>query len=766
MIEAGKPLLITHSDGTVVNREKWSSIMKPVLKSFALLIALASALLLYLVLPFPLLSTQDSVSSPFLRVGLVFLPLINASLYFNQIFGDTFTLFDPCRIKIIGIGLFLLGSVLGTGRFVFLSLRHLFDPKNGFKDFTPWEELFFIFILGMAALSAYLFWAGFIGWINRYTIVPLVLFALTEIFFWIKQISFRLTGRRHQTFGFRMPRLTGTGILAGFVLLFASLYLLAGTIPPYEYDMLEYHAQGAREIFESGRIAFSPHNIYLNMPLGSEMFYLAGILLTPPVGPDRPDTLCQGVTAGKFFLAFVPVFCALGTAIFTERLLNLRGRAKPASWAAALSLLTFPEIFQVSANGLNEAVLGLTAVGSLYAVYFALKNDVSLRQCLFLLSLSGLYAGFAAACKYTATPFIVLPIAIGFFLLSWKRSFRTAFAGLSLFTITATISGGGWYLKNLLMTGNPFYPLAYSLFGDRTGTWNAVKNTRWLAAHTPRSFHLENFLDDVTRLWTDNFSSPILPLLGIFLILCFVRFFRRKKERPVFLLSLYFLFFFFLWWFSTHRLTRFLVPVLPIGAIVTAVFWFRGYKAARWRPLRAAYLTLWILVAIYSISLGLLTTPGILVPVKSLAADPDRYGVAAILPVSPIGEISSDSTLLLVGEARAFAFRSSPILYNTCWDNSQLANLLPKRDMNSSRLEWTDEEILKIKTNFRAKRIESILVDNNEIQRFLSKGNYGLTDSSYAEPSLFNSLVRCGILEPVPLPGEFQNVDYYRVTEN
>ena len=740
--------------------------MKPTLKSSALLFVLASVLLLYLALPLPLLSPQDSYSSPFLRVGLFFLPLIDTSLYFGQIFGETFTFFDPARIKIIGIGLFLLASVLGTGRFVFLSLRHLFDPKKEFKEFAPKEELFFTFLLGMTALSAYLFWAGFIGWTNRYTIVPIVLFALTEIFSWIKQISLQLTKRRSQTFGFPRPRLTGTGILAGFVFLFAALCLLAGTIPPYEYDMLEYHAQGAREIFESGRIAFSPHNVYLNMPLGSEMFYLAGILLTPSFGPDQPDALCQGVTAGKFFLAFVPIFCALGTAILTERLVNPRGRAKLLSYAAALSVFAFPEIFQVSANGLNDVVLGLTVIGTLNAGYFALKKDVPSRRRLFLLSLSGLYAGFAAACKYTAIPFIVLPIAIGFFLFSWIRFSKPDVAGLSLFAIAAIISGGGWYLKNLLLTGNPFYPLAYSLFGDRTGTWNAVKNTRWITAHSPHSFHLTNFLNDAARLLTDNFSSALLPLLGIFLILCFVRFFRHKKELPVFCLALYFLFFFFLWWFSTHRLTRFLVPVLPIGAIVGAVFWFRGYTVARGRPLRAAYLILWILVAVYALSLDILSTPGILVPVKSLAADPARYGAAAILFNSDAGEKNSDSTLLLVGEARAFAFRSSPILYNTCWDNSQLANLLPKQNADSFRWEWTDEETLKIRANFHAKSIKSILVDNNEIRRFLSKGNYGLTDSRYAEPALFESLVRHGILEPVPIPEELRNIKYYRVTED
>jgi hypothetical protein len=41
---------------------------------------------------------------------------------------------------------------------------------------------------------------------------------------------------------------------------------------------------------------------------------------------------------------------------------------------------------------------------------------------------------------------------------------------------------GPWLVKNLMETGNPVYPLAYSLFGG--ADWDAATNIRWVRAHS------------------------------------------------------------------------------------------------------------------------------------------------------------------------------------------------------------------------------------------------------------------------------------------
>ena len=58
---------------------------------------------------------------------------------------------------------------------------------------------------------------------------------------------------------------------------FSLAIVLAGTLPPVDFDVREYHLQVPKEFYLAGRIGFLPHNVYGNMPLGTEMLSLAAI---------------------------------------------------------------------------------------------------------------------------------------------------------------------------------------------------------------------------------------------------------------------------------------------------------------------------------------------------------------------------------------------------------------------------------------------------------------------------------------------------------
>lgn len=736
------------------------SIMNQAFKSPTVLFALLSAALLFLSIPLPLLSSEEEV----FRRGILFLlPLVDPQLYFSQIGGRSLSLADPDRIKVIGVGLCELAMVLGSGRALLFLLARCPRRNRRLSPISSSERLFFSFLLGTAAISFYLFWAGFFGIINRSLLIPLVFAALGEMILstwaFIKQIHIL----RSRIPRFKKISISPSPLLGLFIFLLVVLYLLAGTIPPYEYDMLEYHAQGAREIFETGRISFFEHNVYLNMPLGAEMFYLLGILLNPFPDDGTVDSLCLGVTAGKFFLAFVPLFTAWGAGLIAGRLCDHLENPKVLSRAVVLAVLAMPGIFQVSANGLIDTLLGLSIVGALYAVTAVCQADFDRRGLGALSFIAGVSVGLGAACKYTGIPFVVLPTLAFFLYLTLKNPGRRNFSGVSLFASGAITAGGGWYFKNFYLTGNPFHPLAFSLFGDRTGTWNHMKNDRWNAVHSSHAFGVSDFFSDVWRIFAENFASMILPLWGILLTICMVGALRHRKKDPVIFLALYILFFFFLWWYSTHRLLRFLVPVLPVIGTVAAILWYRFYEASKTKLCRTVYLVLLSACGLYAGSLALLSTPGLLLPLKNLIDDPDRCAVATLPEIQDLRFGETGSTLLLIGDARAFAYRRVPILYNTCWDNACLARLLPEGDYRQNAKAWTDEEVRTIKTNFREKGIGKVLVDNNEIKRFLSPGNYGLTDEEYMTPHLMERLVKAGVLEEIPRITEDENIKLYRV---
>ena len=57
--------------------------------------------------------------------------------------------------------------------------------------------------------------------------------------------------------------------------------LLGGILPPWQFDVREYHLQVPKEWFLAGRVEFLPHNVYGNMPLGAEILSIPGMVAMP-----------------------------------------------------------------------------------------------------------------------------------------------------------------------------------------------------------------------------------------------------------------------------------------------------------------------------------------------------------------------------------------------------------------------------------------------------------------------------------------------------
>ena len=76
----------------------------------------------------------------------------------------------------------------------------------------------------------------------------------------------------------------------------------------------------------------------------------------------------------------------------------------------------------------------------------------------------------------------------------------------------------------------------------------------------------DNLLDSMTELFlTGSRNSPLL--MGCLLIAIVV--YRQRRELlPYFLILLYGV---LVWWFATHHLQRFVVPLLPLFAILAGL---------------------------------------------------------------------------------------------------------------------------------------------------------------------------------------------------
>ena len=804
---------------------------RPFRRSFPLAgISLTAAVLLFtffMAQKLPLFSGGGEI---FPRWLVLALPILDGGVYAEAFGAESFADFFLPRVYplLFTFLAFFAALSLGTVLLAALGLRRSPDGEEQTDSssfgLTRNEFLFFGAALGLAACSA--IWSGMAVFglvrsdllfrlLTWGTICPFAIYSLAVLF---RKLKAKKTLPQKKT-----PCSPFVWILTLGLILFGALYLCGGMIPPFEYDMLEYHAESAREIFESGGLGFAEGNAYMNMPLGAESLFVWGMSFCAySLFQDLPaacsPAIPLGVECGKTLLAFGAILTAWGLAAFGERFF----RSKKIGLVAAFCYLAFPDNYQTFANGLNDGLLGLAIFALFYALaLFALARTKERTPGVIggeiggegegtrrkpplaaLAILSGAMAGFAVSIKYTGVVFAAIPAfltlsAILFaprFSSGAKRFSAVQTVGkpltlLSLFLLAAILFGGVWYAKNLYWTGNPFWPLATSIFGDATGTWSGDIAARWSAAHSADSFSPGAFCSSFADFFArSDFASPLLAVFGPLAVFFGFLSLQREKshdspsslndssERTKYKTTLFALFggalfFALLWWTATHRLLRFLVPLMPILALLLADGFAALSERLSNRAGRGILCLLLFLGGGYALSLDALTSNGLLAPYETIAADPLRYGDWAVwLNQHPeacrqqLPEGGTKTRLLLAGEAEAFAYRV-PTLYSTCWNRTPLRKILPaaflrRYESNGEKapppFNWTNAETAEMKSNVEREKIALILVDDGEIARFLSPGNYGLTDAELLRPELFESLERAGIIERF-IPPEYDS---------
>ena len=125
-----------------------------------------------------------------------------------------------------------------------------------------------------------------------------------------------------------------------------------------------------------------------------------------------------------------------------------------------------------------------------------------------LLALCGLLAGSAMACKYTGAVSVVLPLAAMIALRAVVATeplaahVRRGFVELALFGAGVLVAVGPWLVKNAVETGNPVYPLAYSVFGGEGR--DAAMDAQWRQGHAAKTYgSLTELLADLVVKLTD-----------------------------------------------------------------------------------------------------------------------------------------------------------------------------------------------------------------------------------------------------------------------
>jgi hypothetical protein len=522
---------------------------------------------------------------------------------------------------------------------------------------------------------------------------------------------------------------------------FVVLIVLGGMMPPWEFDVREYHLQVPKEWYQAGRVQFLPHNVYGNMPLGAEMHVVLGMILTAGWAD-----WWWGALVGKTVMAAFAPLTALGLYAAVRHQVSSAGAA-----AAAIVYLATPWVIYVSITGLNE---GAVACYALLAVAAMLRWQPAADQASFgqrtgYLVLAGVFAGSAAACKYPALLFVVVPLAVWSGLAVHGRSLDRRAKTIAIFLLGALAASGPWYAKNAALTGNPFYPL---VFGGATRTPELIE--RWNRAHQVppdvqgRRYTSAQAADSIALLaWRSPWINPlVLPLAALAWL-------NVRHRRWVVRLGLLILWVLLIWWLATHRIDRFLVPVLPWAAWLAGI----GFAWSGSRPWRIVATT--VLVAGAALNLLFLIHSGhydrrLLVSLAELRTDQpaEPGGYSRVSPVHRYlnAAVPHGKRVLLVGDAQPFDLEV-PVRYATCFDPCIFESWMRNRSAPQRLAKLVDE------------RISHIWFDWGEIARYRSPGNYGFSDWVTRELVWDELVEQQGILRPVPLDIDAERGELFEV---
>ena len=152
---------------------------------------------------------------------------------------------------------------------------------------------------------------------------------------------------------------------------------------------------------------------------------------------------------------------------------------------------------------------------------------------------------------------------------------RVVCRNATIFVASVIVAVGPWLLKNAVATGNPVYPLAYSVFG--ANDWSPEMDAKWKTGHTAHEHDVSRIPHHLANLavrndWQNGFLFAFaVPAL-----------FLTRRKMTVTWLWLHALWLVATWWLLTHRIDRFWIPVIPLMAVLAGAAWTIS-SAAAWR---------------------------------------------------------------------------------------------------------------------------------------------------------------------------------------
>jgi len=312
-------------------------------------------------------------------------------------------------------------------------------------------------------------------------------------------------------------------ILSNKILLFASCVILTfGAVkilinlvnPPFGWDSLNYHFTFAAEWLKHGNLN-NPVTVFDDpsptyYPINGSLYYLWLIL------PFKNVFLAD--------IGQIPFFILAGISVYSiSRKISLS--REYSSYAAMLYLL-IPNFFKHMQVAYVDAIVAACFLCAVNAL-FLLSDNFSLKNAIIFSVSSGLLLGT----KTVALPYsILLFIPFAYFV---TRNFKQK-QTLAISILVIAALGGFSYIRNMIETGNPLYPLDFSVFGK-----NIFKGVMTKAVYSAH-FKLQDYsLEKMFFHEGLGLQALVFLLPGLILSLPVTS---RKNKKQLNFLFVYFMF--------------------------------------------------------------------------------------------------------------------------------------------------------------------------------------------------------------------------------
>ena len=321
--------------------------------------------------------------------------------------------------------------------------------------------------------------------------------------------------------------------------------LVSALAPPTAGDALCYHLELPKTFLAQHGLVYVPFSDNSTFPMLAEIWFLWGLALDGPVAAQLMHWLL-----GVLFI--------LSTVVLATPLIG-----RPWAWLAAAVVAAVPAATNQMTAPLNDVALAAMVTLAVAGWWKAEVEDAGSHWYV----VAGLLLGAALGIKYNALLLLPALAAGTLWRIARQRGFsrRQLSGGLTLLTV-AVSTAGCWYLRSAWHTGNPMYPYFGELLG--TGGPPVLRDSKTPLAFGP--------LDVLTAPWQITMRPQLFggrgnELGAIFLAGLGGLLIARRLRGLGTICSLVLAY--SVGWFALRQNVRFLLPIVPLLAILAAWVW-------------------------------------------------------------------------------------------------------------------------------------------------------------------------------------------------